>query len=94
MRKAINISALVLLIWLIVDALHIPEALISFLLVGEIPGSKTNLSPTLMLAIMTTAAGIVLFEVASHRYSGVRRFRQQILSFIFNKPQKTASTKS
>ena len=94
MRKAINISALVLLIWLIVDALHIPEALISFLLVGEIPGVKTNLSPTLMLAIMTTSTGLVLFEIASHRYSNVRQFRQQILSLIFNKSQKTSSTKS
>ncbi len=80
MRKVINISALVLFVWLIATVLHLPEILLNFLLVGKIPGFNTYLSPTLMMAIMTVAMGIVIFEIAAHRYDTIRRWRKRLLS--------------
>ncbi len=80
MRKAINISAFLFFIWLILDAFNMPSALLNFLLVGELPGIQTNLPPVVMLAIISTAFGIIVFEMVVRRIEIIHRTRQQILS--------------
>lgn len=80
MRKIINISALIFFIWLVLDAFNIPSALFNFILLGELPGTEKSLSPTMMLAIMTTIVGIILFEMLARRFTVIRRTRQQFLA--------------
>ena len=80
MRKTINISALILFIWLLLGAFNLPGMLLNFLLVGEIPGTTLSLSPTQMLAILTAVTGLVVFEILSRRVSAMRRIRNQILA--------------
>jgi|GEM_PF-2028701 len=79
MRKAINYSALLFFVWLVLDALNVPSALLNFLLVGELPGTTTTLSPTLMLALTTAATGLIVFELAARRIEIVWRIRQQFI---------------
>jgi hypothetical protein len=82
MRKAINISALLFFVWLVLDTLNAPSALLNFLLVGELPGTTTALSPTLMLALMTAATGLIVFELAARRIEIVWRIRQQFIQVM------------
>lgn len=82
MRKIINISALIFFIWLVLDTLSIPSAFLNFILLGEVPGTQKSLSPTMMLAIMTTASGIIIFEMLARKFIVVRTTRQYLLSFI------------
>lgn len=82
MRKIINLSALVCFVWLLLDAFQIPNILINFLLVGQIPGMNSSLSPNLMLAIMVTAAGTVVFEMLARRIEIVRRIRYHFVTII------------
>ncbi len=79
MRKAINITAIIFFIWLVLIALDVPGILLNFLLVGALPGSSASVSPTIMLALMTTGAGIVIFELAVRHISFMRRVRQNLL---------------
>ncbi len=80
MRKAVNISALVVFVWLVLDAFDVPNTLLYFLLVGAVPGTATTLSPTLMLSIMTGLIGIVVFEAAARRFEIMKRIRQFLIT--------------
>jgi hypothetical protein len=82
MRKTITITAFLLFIWLLLDVFHILDILINFILVGEIPGMQTSLSPTIMLAIVTTLSVIVIFELLARRIKVVWQIRQQLRKFI------------
>lgn len=79
MRKLINISALILFVWLLLDALNIPSMFIYFLLVGDLPGTTVSLSPTVMLAIMTLTGGTLLFEYLARRVEVVWRIRRSLM---------------
>jgi len=81
MRKTINTLALIFFIWLVLDALNIPLMLLKFLIIGELPYSKIEVDPVMMLAILTAVATIVIFEVLARNVSSVRRFREQLLNF-------------
>ncbi len=67
MRKTINTLALLTFVWLLLDALNIPNMLLNFLLAGELPIIGTSISPAIMLAIMTLTAGVVVFELLARR---------------------------
>lgn len=82
MKKAINISALLFFIWLLLDALDIPQNILMFLLMGELPGTRTSLPPTVMLSLMTAIIGIVSFELLARRVTIVRRIRQQAMGIM------------
>ena len=85
MHRTINTAAFIFFIWLVLDTLHIPDMLLNFLLAGEVPVVKTELSPTAMFAILTATAVIILFEMLSRRISSVRRLRQTIVGFMTNR---------
>lgn len=87
MRKIINISALIFFIWLVLDTLQIPAILLNFILLGELPGTEKSLSPTMMLAIMTTVSGIIVFEMLARRFTVIKSTRQQFLS-LMNKRER------
>jgi hypothetical protein len=80
MRKIINITALGVFIWLLIDAFNVIEALITFLLVGEIPGTGLRLSPSVMLLIMTAGFFLVVFEIFSRRHAALRAWRKQLFA--------------
>lgn len=82
MRKAINISAFLFFIWLVLDTLNVPSILLNFLLVGELPGMHTSLPPIVMLVIISTVFGIVVFELLARRIEIARRTRQQLLNAL------------
>ena len=72
MRKAINIFTLVFFIWLVLDALNVPNEffnfLLGFLLTGAVPGTVTvksggTISPGAGNAIGTFTVGCALFHV-------------------------------
>lgn len=79
MRKAINISALLFFIWLVLDTFAIPDKLVYFLIIGALPGTDQSVSPTVMLAITSGLIGIVIFEIAARRFDLLRRMRQLLL---------------
>lgn len=81
MRKTINILALVFFIFLVLDAVHAPELLMNFLIVGALPGSNTTLSPNTMLVLMTIASGVIMFELVLRRFGGFRNIRHYITHF-------------
>jgi hypothetical protein len=81
MRKIINIIALLVIVWLVLDTFHISDAIVGFILIGAIPGSSTTLSPTMMLAIMTTIGGIIVFELMARRFDVLREIRYHFLNF-------------
>lgn len=84
MRKTINIFTLLFLVWLVLDSFHVfdnlLDGIVSFLLVGALPGTTLTLSPTMMLAIMTTLSGIIIFELMARRFDIVRRIRYHFLN--------------
>lgn len=82
MRKIINISALIFFVWLVLDTFQIPAALLNFLIIGELPGTQKSLSPTMMLAILTTIVSIIFFELLARKFAVIRQTRQQFLSLI------------
>lgn len=82
MRKFINISALLFFIFLVCDAFDVPYYVLTFLLVGEIPGTNTTLSPTTMLAIMSAASGMIIFELLARRIGVIYRTRQYMVEFL------------
>lgn len=63
MRKAINIAALVVFIWLVIDAFQIHNTLLSILLVGVVPGTDIILHPYAHLALLIIITIIVSLEV-------------------------------
>lgn len=83
MHKTTTTVAIVFLIWLVLDALHAPDILMNFILVGAVPGSSSaSLSPTMMLAIMTTCAGLIIFELLARRFDVFRRIRYHFTHLI------------
>ncbi len=87
MRKIINVAALLLFAWLVIDALGVPTSLLYFLLVGELPGTNVSLPPSVMLAIMTLGLGLVVFELFARRIELFQRLRQQMLGIISRREQ-------
>jgi hypothetical protein len=81
MHKTITITGLLFLTWIILDTFHMTDAIVSFLLVGAIPGSKASVSPSMMLAILTTLSGIIVFELMARRFHVIRRVRYHFLNF-------------
>lgn len=75
MKKAINTLALLTFIWLVLDALRIPNMFLNFLLAGELPFSETTLSPGLMIVLVTAVAGLIAIEVMIRRLSLAHRAR-------------------
>lgn len=82
MRKTINIAALLFFIWLLLSNFDVPSILLNFLLVGELPGASTSLSPSLMLAIMTMLSGIIIFELLARKMNVVRQTRKQLVALM------------
>jgi hypothetical protein len=82
MRKIINSIALIFFIWLVLDTLNVPGAVLNFLLVGELPGTTVSLSPSLMLAIMTTVIGMIVFELMARRIEVVWHIRRYMINLI------------
>ncbi len=87
MRRIINISALVFFAWLVVSSFDIPNNLLYFLLVGELPGTNVRLSPTTMLALMTLLIGVVVFEICARRIEIVRHLRRQVFGIMSRREQ-------
>lgn len=85
MQKAINISALIFFIWLILNAVDAPSSLLYFLLMGELPGLNIRLSPTMMLALMTLSIFVILFGFAIHHIGAVRRAHQHFNSLLIRR---------
>ena len=85
MRKVINIITLISFLWLLLDALNVPNIilnfLLSFLLAGVVPGTYILLPPSTMMALFTTVALVIIFEMLARRYASVARVRQSIVSF-------------
>jgi hypothetical protein len=81
-RKTINIMALLLFIWLLLDAFNIPGALLNFLLVGQIPGTSIVLSPSQMLAILTVATGTIILEMLASRVGVFRYFKRRFSTAV------------
>ena len=82
MRKAINISAILFFVWLVLDAFRIPDAFLNFLLVGALPGTDTRLAPSTMLAIMTVIGGLIIFDLLVRKAGVVWRTRRLVASYI------------
>jgi hypothetical protein len=80
MRKIVNIAAFLFFIGLVLDAFNLPSIFLNFLLVGALPGTTTVVSPTLMLAILTTATIFIFAEILSHRADSARHIREQLLA--------------
>ena len=85
MRKAINIFTLLFFIWLVLDAFHVLDALLGFILVGAIPGTSLNVSPTLMLTFSSLAGAYVIFEVLSRHINSLRRIRQHLIAIALRR---------
>jgi hypothetical protein len=82
MRKAINISALIVFIWLALDVLHIQDMLLGFILVGAIPGTAITLPPTFMFALLTALTIIIVFELLARRVESLKRVRHQLITKV------------
>jgi multisubunit Na+/H+ antiporter MnhE subunit len=65
MRKAINTAALIMFIWLVIDAFQIHNLLIGILLAGVIPGTDHTLHPLVHLGLLAVLTIAVLFEIFS-----------------------------
>jgi hypothetical protein len=89
MRKAINTAALIVFIWLWLDALRIPYILLAFLVAGEVPVIPVTIPPSMMLAIFTTVAFLMAFGILSRRYEKLARIRRQFLSLLGDKTART-----
>lgn len=86
MRKAINIFTVIFFIWLVLDALNVPNELFnflfSFLVAGAVPGTGISLPPTMMMAIVTAVSLFVIFEMLARRYESITRFRQTVIGLV------------
>lgn len=80
MRKAINIFTLLFFIWLVLSAIDFPSMLLSFIVIGAIPGTNASVSPTIMLAISSLSGAYVVFEILSRRVTTVRRIREHLMN--------------
>ncbi len=85
MRKLINITALIFFIYLVLDTFKVFDNLLLFLLMGELPGTDTRLSPTTMLSLITLAIGVIVFEMSARHIGSVRRIRTLFFSLLARK---------
>lgn len=85
MRKAINIFTLVFFLWLVLDALNVPNEffnfLFGFLATGAVPGTTLSLTPTMMMALLSAATLFIAFEILARRYESLARVRQTVIGF-------------
>lgn len=65
MRKTIILASLILSGLMILDSLNVGEALIMFLLAGQIPGTNLSLSGGAMLELFALAGGFTLARIAT-----------------------------
>lgn len=82
MKKMINIAALVLFLLLLLNAFHLPEAILGFLFVGTIPGTTLSLSPTFMLIFHVSMIALIIFEMLAQKFSTVKQFRLTTLELV------------
>ncbi|USN96882.1 MAG: hypothetical protein H6797_01645 [Candidatus Nomurabacteria bacterium] len=82
MHRIINTTALLVFVWLVLDTLRVQDMLLNFLLAGEIPLTRTALSPSMMIAIMSVATSAVLFELLARRITIIRQRRDYIIGLI------------
>ncbi|MFZ2544522.1 MAG: hypothetical protein WAW80_00930 [Candidatus Saccharimonadales bacterium] len=82
MRKTINIFTLIFFILLVSNTLDISNVLLKFLLVGELPGTNTILSPSMMLAIITTISGIIIIKFLTRRVEIIRKESRLVNTII------------
>lgn len=94
MRKFIITTVIFCLVFLAIDTVHISTLFINFLLLGEIPFTDTSLSPTMMLAIMTASAMIILLEILSYKITRIRQMRQKALEVTTKKLRAIRSSQS
>lgn len=80
MRKAINIFTLLFFIWLVLSAIDFPSILLSFLIIGAIPGTNASVSPTVMLVVTSLSGACIIFEILSSRVMTVRRIRENLVN--------------
>lgn len=80
MRKAINIFTLLFFIGLVMNAIDFPSILLSFLIVGAIPGTDASVSPTIMLVITSLSGAYIVFEILARRVTTVRRIREHLFN--------------
>ncbi len=80
MRKAINIFTLLFFIWLVLSAIDFPSILLSFLIIGAIPGTNASVSPTIMLVVTSLSGAYIIFEILSSRVITVRRIREHLVN--------------
>ena len=94
MRKFIITTVIFCLVFLAIDTVHISTLFINFLLLGEIPFTDTSLSPTMMLAIMTASAMIILLEILSYKITRIRQVRQKALEMATKKLRAIRTSQS
>lgn len=83
MRKIINILTLVFFVWLVLATFNVPDVVMNFILVGALPGSTTaSVSPSMMLAIMTTCVGLIVFELLARRFGVFRQIRYHFVNLV------------
>lgn len=82
MRKAINIFTLLFFIWLVLSAIDFPSMLLSFIVVGAIPGTNASVSPTVMFVIASLSGTYVVFEILARRITTVRRIREHLTNLV------------
>ncbi len=80
MRKFINVAALIVFIWLLLDAFNVPSLLLNFLLAGQLPLTGIIIDPGFMLVIITIVSGMVVLELLARRISIARRIRYHLFA--------------
>lgn len=55
MRQIINISALIVFLCILAEAFNVPQALLNFILAGELPFTRTPVAPDVILACVISA---------------------------------------
>ncbi len=73
MRHIITTSVSILVLLLLLNVLRVPDMLIHFLLVGEIPGTRMSLPPNVMLVLLLLAMSIIIAEVTRRQWGTLRR---------------------
>lgn len=85
MRKAINVAALIVFIWLVIDAFQIHNLLIGILLAGVIPGTNFTLHPIAHLALLAAVTIIVVLELFTDNLRVSKYIRNH---FAISKPSR------
>lgn len=65
MRRFINISAFVVFVWLVIDALKLPDELLGFILAGQLPYTNLVVPANVMITFIAfgVLAGALVFLV-------------------------------